>query len=271
MEKTKEIHDSDYSECRDGPVLITRTWVREFKSVQKQMQRPYTWHSHYRGQLLCIESGLIQVNTDKGSWVLPPQRAGWIPPGAMHSVHLCSSLSGRSLLFAPQVCSKLPSAPCVIGISEVLQVLTLRSALWSKSDALTPEQKRIVAVLLDEIRLTPHESLYLPMPKDPRLKQITQTLLDDPANRYNVEQLARIGSISARTLRRLMYTETGMSFGAWRQQVQLTHALEMLAHGVSVTEVAYALGYATPSNFIVMFRRVFGDSPAHYFSTRAFA
>nr|WP_251140739.1 hypothetical protein [Rhodoferax sp. U11-2br] len=28
------------------------------------------------------------------------------------------------------------------------------------------------------------------------------------------------------------------------------------------------MGYATPSNFIAMFRRCFGDSPARYFALR---
>ena len=43
-------------------------------------------------------------------------------------------------------------------------------------------------------------------------------------------------------------------------------ALEMLANGVSVANIADALGYATPSNCIAMFRRSFGDSPGRYFS-----
>ncbi|WP_422527149.1 helix-turn-helix domain-containing protein [Serratia fonticola] len=42
----------------------------------------------------------------------------------------------------------------------------------------------------------------------------------------------------------------------------------MLANGMPVSSIADALGYATPSNFIAMFRRCFGDSPAHYFSKR---
>lgn len=45
-------------------------------------------------------------------------------------------------------------------------------------------------------------------------------------------------------------------------------ALERLARGEAVGEVAPALGYATPSNFIAMFRRAFGDSPTRYFASR---
>lgn len=40
--------------------------------------REYGWHQHVRGQLLCVESGLLHVRTAHGDWVLPPQRAGWI-------------------------------------------------------------------------------------------------------------------------------------------------------------------------------------------------
>jgi AraC-like DNA-binding protein len=153
-------------------------------------------------------------------------------------------------------------------ISEVLKALVCRTITWSKTDALTLEQKRILAVIIDEIRRTPHESLYLPLPKDPRLERITQAILDNPGSIRTIDQWAAIGFMSSRTLRRLMRSETGMGFGEWRQQAQLTHALEMLARGVSVTDVADALGYASPSNFIAMFRRVFGDSPAHYFSSQ---
>jgi AraC-like DNA-binding protein len=139
---------------------------------------------------------------------------------------------------------------------------------WSKADTLTTEQKHIFAVIIDEIRRTPQEALYLPMPKDPRLERITQAILDDPGSLRTIDQWAAIGAMSTRTLRRLMRSETGMGFSEWRQQAQLTHALEKLARGSSVTDVAYTLGYASPSNFIAMFRRTFGDSPSHYFSSR---
>lgn len=269
VKKSREIHESEYSEWLEGPSLITRSWTLELNRIQASTVRPYKMHTHSRGQLLCIQSGLIQVKTENGSWILPPQRAGWIPPDALHSIHLCGTLNGWSLLFTPNGCKRLPKSPCVIIISEVLQALTYRTLTWSKTEALTLEQKHIKAVIIDEIRRTPHESLYLPMPNDPRLERITQAILEDSGNLHTIDQCAALGNMSARTLRRLMQSETGMSFSAWRQQAQLTQALEKLARGISVTDVAFALGYASPSNFIAMFRRAFGDSPSHYFSSQA--
>lgn len=87
---------------------------------------------------------------------------------------------------------------------------------------------------------------------------------DGPADRT----LAAWADLSARTLSRLYLAETGCSFAQWLQQARLTHALERLAEGDAVAQVADALGYATPSNFIAMFRSCFGDSPAHYFTQR---
>jgi AraC-like DNA-binding protein len=63
--------------------------------------------------------------------------------------------------------------------------------------------------------------------------------------------------------------ELHISFAQWSQQARLVHALEQLARGEPVATVADALGYATPSNFIAMFRRSFGDSPRRYFAASA--
>ena len=40
----------------------------------------------------------------------------------------------------------------------------------------------------------------------------------------------------------------------------MSYALAKLAEGETVLQIAEALGYASPSNFIAMFRKAFGDS-----------
>ena len=73
------------------------------------------------------------------------------------------------------------------------------------------------------------------------------------------------GGASERTLARLFERETGMSFRAWRQQLRLLRALELLAAGTPVTRVALDLGYESTSAFSAMFRRVLGTAPTRYF------
>ena len=52
-------------------------------------------HRHRRAQLLYGATGVMQVSTADGNWVVPPQRAVWIPPGVDHEV-LMLGVSTRS-------------------------------------------------------------------------------------------------------------------------------------------------------------------------------
>ena len=56
---------------------------------------PHGYHipvaRHARGQLVYAVSGVMTVTTPHGTWVVPPQRAVWVPPGTDHQ----SRMSGR--------------------------------------------------------------------------------------------------------------------------------------------------------------------------------
>lgn len=56
-----------------------------------------------------------------------------------------------------------------------------------------------------------------------------------------------------------------MTFGQWRQQARLLRALERLAMGEKVIDVALSLGYESPSALATMFKRRFGQSPSQFF------
>lgn len=177
-------------------------------------------------------------------------------------------MTGWSLLVAPVASGRMPAQPCVMGLSELMRALVRRAVSWPDKNTLDDEQGRIVGVLLDEMRLAPREPLHLPMPTDRRLLRIAMALLKHPEDTRSLQDWAQWGGLSPRTLSRLFVDETALSFGQWRQQARLTLALERLARGEPVAQIADALGYATPSNFIAMFRRAFGESPARYFARR---
>ncbi|HXE76947.1 MAG TPA: helix-turn-helix domain-containing protein, partial [Rhodanobacter sp.] len=58
---------------------------------------------------------------------------------------------------------------------------------------------------------------------------------------------------------------TGMTFGQWRRQARLLAALEHLASGARVIDVALDLGYNSPTAFATMFKRQFGVVPSSFF------
>jgi AraC-like DNA-binding protein len=69
----------------------------------------------------------------------------------------------------------------------------------------------------------------------------------------------------AKTIHRLFSRETGMTFGQWRQQARLLFALERLAQGERIIDVALDSGYASQSAFTAMFRKHFGMPPSAFY------
>lgn len=259
----EQLHDR--IERADGPAVIAYWDEGEAASEQRGGTRTYDWHRHVRGQIYCIESGLVHVRSRHGSWRLPPHRAGWMPPGELHTVSVSGPMSGWGVFIAPDVCAGLPERPCVIGSSELLRALVRRASSWVFAERLGPEQERVCAVLLDELRRAPQEALHLPMPVDHRLLRVARAVLQAPQDNRSLESWAGHVGLSVRSLSRLFRHETALSFAQWRQQARLGSALERLAEGMPVARVAEAAGYASTSAFIAMFRRAYGQSPARYF------
>lgn len=56
-----------------------------------------------------------------------------------------------------------------------------------------------------------------------------------------------------------------MTFGQWRQQSRLLLALERIAVGEKIIDVAGQLGYESPSAFTTMFKKQFGMTPSNFF------
>jgi AraC-like DNA-binding protein len=104
----------------------------------------------------------------------------------------------------------------------------------------------------------------LPLPFDRRLRKVCAAVLQAPGNDDTLEQWGERMGASARTLARRMKDETGMSFHNWRLQVRIDEGICRLLQGQSVVSVARALGYASASAFVYMFRNVMGVSPTRY-------
>nr|WP_245519926.1 AraC family transcriptional regulator [Neorhizobium sp. R1-B] len=96
------------------------------------------------------------------------------------------------------------------------------------------------------------------------MNRIASALVEDPSDRSTMAQWARRVAMSENSLARLVQQETGLTFGRWRQQLQLIIAIRCLAAGVTVQQVSGDLGYESVSAFITMFKKALGTSPAQY-------
>ncbi len=222
-------------------------------------------HSHGRAQLVYASAGVMTVNTSDGAWLVPPERAVWMPAGVTHWIDCAGTVRMRTLYIAPDAAPALPATCRVVGVSALLRQLILRAVdMPSHYDEAGPDG-RLVAVILDELADLPTAPLHLAMPRDPRLRRVAEHLLADPGSRESAAALAEIGGVSERTMARLFKQETGLGLAAWRQQARLMKAVAWLGAGRRVTDCALDLGYESTSAFIAMFRRALGVTPGQYF------
>lgn len=223
-------------------------------------------HSHERGQLVYATRGVMRVATDQGTWVVPPQRALWIPPGVEHEIRMSGTVAMRTLYIAPETTTGLPADCQVIEVSDLLRALIL-AAMEEPVDYDSGSRGEAIAqLLLHELRGVAVVPLHLPLPQDARLQAICRRLQENLSADLDIETLAQDAGMSSRSLARLFQRETGMGFLAWRQQARLAEALAQLSSGKPVALVASDLGYASPAAFTAMFRRSLGTTPGKYFS-----
>ncbi len=112
-------------------------------------------HRHARAQLVYASQGVMTVTAAAGSWVVPPQRAVWMPAGAEHAVRVNRAIAMRSLFIRPDAAPRLPQACRVVTVSALLRALILRAmSIPPRYDEAGPDG-RILRVILDELRTLP--------------------------------------------------------------------------------------------------------------------
>jgi len=222
------------------------------------------FHRHSRAQLVYASHGVITVATRSAAFVVPPQRAVWMPARIEHRINAHQAVAMRSLYVEPELTAQAPHDPCVLQVSPLMRELIITMVAWGNDYAPNSPQERLMQVVLDQIQTLPAAELALPMPSDSRLLRIARCLIANPADTRSLAQWAQEVGASKRTLNRCFQAQTAMSFRDWRQQCRLLRGLEMLANGDSVTRVSLELGYEHSSAFIAMFKRCLGSTPRRY-------
>jgi AraC-like DNA-binding protein len=223
-------------------------------------------HFHPEDQLVYACRGVMTVRTADGSWVVPAQRAVWIPARIPHSIVMSGAVSMRTIYFRARLVRRLPRSCCVVNVSPVLQELILHACTYPRLSRRSKIQAHLIAVIVDQLGMVRAIPLQLPSPSDPRAVRVAETLQRDPSEQRSLKAVCRHAGASKRTIERLFQTETHLSLGKWRQQLRLLRSLQLLAAGEKITHAALEAGYSTPSAFIAMFRKALGTTPGRYFA-----
>jgi AraC-like DNA-binding protein len=228
-----------------------------------------TWRRHGTSwaQLIFATRGAVTVHTGEGMWVVPPQRALYVPPSLGHDVEVPSGVTLRTLYLRRPLRRELPNACQAIHVSPLLRELLRRAFQLDTLDRRVRAERNLIEVLFDQLTTLPLTTIDLPMPRDARALRAASRIRAAPDAPNALDDVARDAGASVRTLERIFREETGLSFGAWRQRARLARALQLLAEDATVTQAAVAVGYESVSAFVAAFRRTVGVTPGQYFRT----
>ncbi|MBN9671425.1 AraC family transcriptional regulator [Roseibium aggregatum] len=223
------------------------------------------WHAHDAAQLFHVVRGSIAIDTELGTFFVPPERAVWLPPRVGHQTRYLSDTEIRYIYVQYAHTKDLPKTPQVMQVTTLLRALILEFMSYPRSETETGPAARIASVILDQLKMLPAAPLQLPMPQDLRLRALCEEVVRCPARIPSLGEAAERCATSVRSFERRIKAETGLNYRTWCRQVKLFRALELLASGRSVSDVSHKLGYEGPSAFVATFRKAFGVTPGRYF------
>ena len=219
------------------------------------------------GQLVYSLNGLFVVHSEAGHWVVPPATVLKLLPGLAYSIRKGDQVSVRSITLSDMLSQKLGFESRLYRLTPLLRELleSLSTTPVGKSES-TDSKALLLVDLLTEAGMWRDETKHRcrSMPSDPRVAHICDYIYDNLDAPRTLQEWADELNNDTRTLHRLFIREFGMSFVQWRQQTRLMAALEWLAEGRPIMDVALDLGYQTQSAFAAMFRRNTGITPSEW-------
>ena len=139
-------------------------------------------HSHPRAQLTWAVFGVMTVTAARGSWVVPPNRALWIPAETEHAIRMSGPVGMRAIYVDAIVAGTVAAKCKVILVSPLLRALMLELVAAPLDYDEAGRMGHVAALFLDEIRVLDAQPLHIPMPNDGRLRRVCEALLRDPAS-----------------------------------------------------------------------------------------
>src|SRR5205814_7174080 len=164
-------------------------------------------HHHPWAQITLSETGVVRLTVEHGTYLVPPSRALWIPAGVDHSLTIVEDADLRTLSVHQPRGRRGPEVPraqeaawrqCrVLEVSDLLRALVL--AMDTRPDGPgtvlgadeLQRERRLGALVLDELRRAKPVRLGVALPTDKRLRALCEAVLDDPTRHGTLDAWAR--------------------------------------------------------------------------------
>jgi AraC family transcriptional regulator of arabinose operon len=142
-----------------------------------------------------------------------------------------------------------------------------RSHRYAHSSFSTFAHELALSALEEAILLGAHEATYTTgaVRRSPSIARAVEAIVGALAERHSVRSLARLAKLSPSRFSHLFKEEVGEPVIAYINRLRIREAARLLeAEGMSVKEVAEAVGYSSPFYFSRQFRRFYFIDPSGF-------
>lgn len=220
-------------------------------------------HHHQQAQVLLTTQGVLMVTTQSGCWIVPSNYALWIPAEIQHRTRTLGAVSIKSVYLGERTIS-LGSDCVVLEITPLTKALMITASQIDGNKLPDRRNELVFSLLLEELSRAKIGSVFLPLPNKGPLHDLCHRLVTARTLDWGLAECATHLDVNVKTIQRWFASELGITYGKWRTQARLLVALEELALGRSILNVALDAGYSNPSAFSAMFRREFGIAPTAF-------
>ncbi|MBB2151272.1 AraC family transcriptional regulator [Pedobacter gandavensis] len=249
-------------------------------AIDEHPQSTYVWHSkfedrfrhhqHVKGQLTYVEGGVIFLYANDKSYFLPGRHYLWIPAGMAHHLeHRYRSAVVRNIYFAPTSENQDPfyDKIGIYPVNNLLLEMLKYSEHWNGSIAPgTPEYGFLNTLknILPDISKHPLP-IVVPTTDNERIRPALQYIHQHLSEELTLAGIAAATGFSERTLSRIFLASLDISFFQYLKLVRITKAMEkLLESDLTISEIAYEVGYDSISSFSNTFFKMTGRRPSSF-------
>lgn len=238
--------------------------------MHERFEKFIPYHSHTKGQLSYVEGGLAYLQVNDKHYVVPARHYFWVPQGLTHILKIGHSGTVlRSLFFYTYDDDKhsFYSEVGIYPINDLLMEMIKYSETWHGH--ILPGESRylflsVIKNILPEISAK-RLPIALPFTENERMKPILEWIQNNISDIHSLHSIGNQFGLSERTLSRLFQSTLNTSFLQYLKLLRMVKAIElMLQTDLSISEIAYAVGYGSLPAFSTTFYQLTNLRPSDF-------
>ncbi|TWI20325.1 AraC family transcriptional regulator [Sphingobacterium siyangense] len=224
-------------------------------------------HSHCKGQLIYIDGGAAYIQMVDKTLIIPSRHYVWIPKNSPHRVEMSKSVIIRTIYFYDVDKDPFFQKDGIYPMNPLLMQMLTYTEKWSGHILPGDDGYFFLMGIKEILPKISKKSLPISVPvtDNQRIAPVLKYVNDHIYDNLTLKILSHDTGFSERTLSRLFQRTMKISFLQYFKLLKMTKAIEMMIEtDISLSEIAYSLGYGSISAFSNTFYQIVKIRPSEF-------